>query len=86
LKGFVNKNTDYVVQEVRESKQLFYLLGKSRTKKLTKEEQKLVNEQLIDIFKTIPAFVIIALPFTFITLPTLLSLLPNKAFPSSFQE
>jgi hypothetical protein len=40
----------------------------------------------MDILKTIPAFVIIALPFTFITLPTLLALLPKSAFPSSFQE
>ncbi len=86
LKSYIDKNKHYVVQEVRESKELFYLLGKSRTTTLTIEEQKIVNEQLIDIIKTIPAFVIIALPFTFITLPTLLAILPKKAFPSSFQE
>ena len=86
LKGFIDKNKNYVVQEIKESKELFYLLGKSRTSSLTIEEKKIVNEQLIDILKTIPAFIIIALPFTFITLPTLLALLPPKAFPSSFQE
>lgn len=86
LKLFVNRNKDYVVQEIRESKELFYLLGKSRTNTLTDLEKNIVNEQLIDIIKTIPTFVIIALPFTFITLPTLLALLPKKAFPSSFQE
>ena len=86
LKGFIDKNKNYVVQEVQESKELFYLLGKSRTKELTEHEKRIVNEQLIDILKTIPAFIIIALPFTFITLPTLLALLPPKAFPSSFQE
>ena len=83
---FINKNKDYVVQEVKESKELFYLLGKSRTNKLTEYEKGIVNEQLIDILKTIPAFVIIALPFTFITLPTLISLLPKNAFPSAFHE
>ncbi len=86
LKGFINKNKDYVVQEIKESKELFYLLGKSRTTKLTKLEKRMVNEQLIDILKTIPAFVIIALPFTFITLPMLLSILPKTAFPSAFRE
>jgi len=86
LKGYVNKNKDYVVQEIQESRELFYLLGKSRTKTLTDKEKVIVNQQLIDILKTIPAFVIIALPFTFITLPTLLAILPKKAFPSSFQE
>ena len=86
LKGFVSKNKDHVVQEIRESKELFYLLGKSRTTALTEVEKKIVNEQLIDILKTIPAFVIIALPFTFITLPTLLAILPKNAFPSAFQE
>ncbi|GJM30695.1 MAG: hypothetical protein DHS20C17_33300 [Cyclobacteriaceae bacterium] len=86
LKNYININKDYVVQEIQESRELFHLLGKSRTNTLTEVEKKIVNEQLIDILKTIPAFVIIALPFTFITLPTLLALLPKNAFPSSFRE
>jgi hypothetical protein len=86
LKGFVIKNKEYVIQEIRESKELFHLLGKSRTNTLTDIEKKIVNQQLVDIFKTIPAFIIIALPLTFITLPTLLAILPKSAFPSSFQE
>jgi hypothetical protein len=86
LRGFINKNKEYVVQEIQESRELFFLLGKSRTETLTEVEKSIVNEQLIDILKTIPAFVIIALPFTFITLPTLLALLPKSAFPSSFRE
>jgi hypothetical protein len=86
LKHYLDKNKHYVVQEIKESKELFFLLGKSRTEGLTELEKRIVNEQLIDILKTIPAFVIIALPFTFITLPTLLALLPKSAFPSSFQE
>jgi hypothetical protein len=86
LKGFIDKNKFYVIQEIRESKELFRLLGKSRSTTLTEEEKIIVNEQVIDILKTIPAFVIIALPLTFITLPTLLALLPKNAFPSSFQE
>ena len=86
LKGFVNKNKGHIIQEIKESKELFYLLGKSRSNKLTKAEKSIVKEQLVDILKTIPTFVLIALPFTFITLPMLLSLLPKTAFPSAFQE
>ena len=86
LKVFIYKNKDYVVQEINESKELVSLLGKSRKTSLSEDEKKIVSEQLMDILKTIPAFVIIALPFTFITLPILLSLLPKTAFPSAFQE
>ena len=86
LKGFVNKNKEYVIQEVQESKELVILMNKSRTKPLTPDEKAKVRQQLIDILKTVPTFVIIALPFTFITLPILLSLLPKSAFPSAFQE
>ncbi|MDH3711462.1 MAG: LETM1 domain-containing protein, partial [Cyclobacteriaceae bacterium] len=86
LKSFINKNKDYVVQEIRESKELVALLGKSRKNALTETEKQVVSEQLMDILKTIPTFVIIALPFTFITLPIMLSLLPKSAFPSAFQE
>lgn len=42
--------------------------------------------QLIDILKSIPAFVIIALPGSFLTLPILLKVLPKGAFPSGFQD
>ncbi len=86
LQVFIHKNKDYVVQEIQESKELVRLLGKSRKYELNTKEKDIVNQQLMDILKTIPPFVIIALPFTFITLPIMLSLLPSKAFPSAFQE
>lgn len=86
LKSFINKNKDYVVQEIRESQELMTLLGKSRKTTLTEDEKRVVSQQLMDVLKTIPTFVIIALPFTFITLPVMLSLLPKNAFPSAFQE
>jgi len=86
LKSFINKNKDYVVQEIQESKELVALLGKSRRTTLTEAEKQVVTKQLRDILKTIPPIVIIALPFTFITLPIMLSILPPSAFPSAFQE
>ena len=86
LKHVVVKNTKAVEQELRESKELMQLLLKANKGKLNPEEQKKVKAQLIDILKTIPTFVIIALPGTFITLPLLIKLLPKSAFPSAFSE
>ncbi len=82
----LNKNKNAIAQEIRESKELMHLLKKQKTEELTEEEKRKVHEQLIDILKTIPAFVIIALPFTFITLPVLMSILPKSVFPSAFTE
>jgi hypothetical protein len=73
-------------QEIHESKELIELLHKSRKTELSPEEKKKVRMQLIDILKTLPAFVIIALPGTFLTLPILLKILPKSAFPSAFQD
>ncbi len=82
----VNLNKERVVQEINESKELMALLAKSRKEQLTTQEKEAVRQQLLDILKLIPAFVIIALPFTFITLPLLLKILPKEAFPSAFQD
>ncbi len=82
----LNKNKNAIAQEIRESKELVHLLKKQKTEDLTEEEKRKVHEQLIDVLKTIPAFVIIALPFTFITLPVLISILPKSVFPSAFTD
>ncbi len=86
LGKLVLKNKDRLAQEIRESKELVQLLNKSRTAPLTDIERVKVRERLIDILKVIPTVVIIALPFTFITLPIMLKLLPRSAFPSAFQD
>ena len=86
LKYILVKNKDRVAQEIRESQELMTLLNKSRKQQLTKVEQAKVREQLIDIIKIMPTVIIIALPFTFITLPILLSLMPKSSFPSAFQD
>jgi len=86
LKYILVKNKDRVAQEIRESQELMALLNKSRKQQLTKEEQAKVREQLIDIIKIMPTVIIIALPFTFITLPILLSVMPKSSFPSAFQD
>lgn len=82
----LNKNKNAVVQEIRESKELMQLLRKMTREKLSEKEKEMVRMQLLDILKTLPTFVIIALPGTFITLPLLIKLLPASAFPSAFSE
>ncbi len=82
----VKKNKDSLLQEIRESKELFELVERSKKESLTEEEKEKVRIQMIDVLKTIPAFVIIALPGTFLTLPILLKILPKEAFPTSFQD
>ena len=86
LGKLILKNKDRLAQEIRESKELVELLNKSRSTQLTDTERAKVREQLIDLLKVIPTVVIIALPFTFITLPVMLKLLPKSAFPSAFQD
>ena len=80
------KNKKAVEKEIRESKELMELLRKSMKEELTDKEKEKVKAQLIDVLKTIPTFVIIALPFTFITLPLMIKLLPKSAFPSAFSD
>lgn len=78
------KNKKAIVQEMNESKELMVLLHKMTQEALTEDEKYKVKAQLLDILKTLPTFVIVALPGTFITLPLLLNILPKKAFPSAF--
>lgn len=82
----VNKNKKMISTEIKESKELMELLKKSTKEELTPEEQILVRNQLIDILKILPTFVIIALPGSFLTLPLLMKILPDSALPSAFRK
>ncbi|HET8861111.1 DUF533 domain-containing protein [Marivirga sp.] len=82
----LKKHKGSIAQEIKESKELWHLFEKSKTQTLTDEEQEKMRAQLIDILKSIPAFVIIALPGSFLTLPLLMKILPKSVFPSGFQD
>jgi DnaJ-domain-containing protein 1 len=82
----LQKHKDSIAEEIKESKELWYLFDKSKTEELSEEEKEKMRIQLIDILKSIPAFVIIALPGSFLTLPLLLKILPKSVFPSGFQD
>jgi hypothetical protein len=48
------------------------------------DEKEKVRAQLIDVLRTIPAFVVLAMPMAFLTVPILMKVLPKNLFPSSF--
>ncbi len=81
----IQRNKSRVVKEVQNSKELMLLIGKSRKRALTIEEQKRIQVLLLDILKTIPSFAIFILPGGAILLPLFAKILPNL-LPSSFDD
>ena len=79
------RNSKRLQKELSESKELVYLLSKSAVKDLTKEEKKKVQNQLMDVFKSIPSLAIFILPGGAVLLPIFIKLIP-KLLPSSFDE
>jgi hypothetical protein len=86
MSNVISKNQERIGTEIKESKELMDLLIKATKTDLSEEEQIKVRAQLIDILKTLPTFVIIALPGSFLTLPLLLKILPKSILPSAFHD
>ncbi|HEX9842937.1 MAG TPA: LETM1 domain-containing protein [bacterium] len=82
----IRKNLHRLVQEIRETQELYSLLMKSTHMALSVEEKRKVRQQLLDILKTIPALAIFSLPGGALILPVLIRLLPFNLLPSSFEE
>jgi hypothetical protein len=83
----ITKNKSRIIQEISDSKELIALLAKSSQTKLSKEEQKKVRTQLLDILKVIPSIAIFMLPAGTLLLPLIIKILPKKLlFPSSFMN
>lgn len=81
----IRRNSKRLIKEIRQSKELMYLLTKSTYTDLSKEEQKELQFQLIDILKTIPSLAIFLLPGGAILLPLFAKLIPN-IIPSAFDD
>ncbi|WP_373519302.1 LETM1-related biofilm-associated protein [Pricia sp.] len=79
------RNSKRLQKELSESKELVFLLSKSTVKDLTVEEKKKVQNQLMDVFKSIPSLAIFILPGGAVLLPIFIKLIP-KLLPSSFDE
>lgn len=79
------RNSKRLQKELSDSKELVTLLSKSTVRDLSPEEKKKVQNQLIDIFKSIPSLAIFMLPGGAVLLPIFIKLIP-KLLPSSFDE
>ncbi len=81
----ISRNSKRLLNELRESKELMILLSKSTMRDLSEEEQKKVQDQLIDIFKSIPSLAIFMLPGGALLLPLVIKFIP-KLLPSAFDD
>lgn len=81
----LSRNADKLANELKESKELVALIGKSTHSDLSKAEKEKVKTQLADLGKTIPALTLFMLPGGAIILPLVLKIIPNL-IPSAFRE
>lgn len=81
----ISRNSKRLYQELKDSKELMILLSQSTVRDLSGEEQKKVQDQLIDIFKSIPSLAIFMLPGGALLLPLVVKFIP-KLLPSAFDE
>ena len=85
VKKLILRNSKRLLKELSQSAELVGLLSKSTVRDLTVEEKKKVQNQLLDIFKSIPSLAIFILPGGAILLPICIKLIP-KLLPSAFDE
>lgn len=81
----ISRNSKRLYQELKDSKELVILISQSTIRDLNKEEQKKVQEQLLDIFKSIPSLAIFLLPGGALLLPLVVKFIP-KLLPSAFDD
>ena len=71
--------------EIKESKELMDLIGKSTIRELSTEEKDQFKTQFYDILKSMPSLAIFLLPGGAILLPIVIKLFPDL-LPSAFKE
>jgi len=81
----ISRNSKRLTNELKESKDVLVLLSKSTVRELTDAEQKKVQDQLLDIFKSIPSLAIFMLPGGALLLPLVIKFIP-KLLPSAFDD
>lgn len=81
----LGRNKDKLATELKQSKDLIYLIKKSATEELTKEEKEVVKTQFLDIVKSMPSLAIFMLPGGALLLPLVLKIIPDLV-PSAFRD
>ena len=82
----IRRNSEKIVQEIRETGELAQLLARCAQHSLSTDEKDRMHEQIIDLCKIVPALAVFALPGGALLLPILHRLLPFDLMPSSFQD
>jgi hypothetical protein len=85
IKELLSKNKKRLLIELQQSKEVVFLIKKATTTSLTEVEKKKVIDQLLDIFKSIPALAVFMLPGGALLLPLLIKLIPD-ILPSAFRD
>ena len=80
----LGRNKDKFINELKDSKELIFLVNKSFQKELTLEEKEKVKNQFKELAKSMPALAIFMLPGGMILLPIILKIIPDL-IPSAFQ-
>ncbi len=81
----ITRNSKRLIKELSESKEAMTLLAQSTQRNLTDDEQKKIQSQLLDIFKSIPSLAIFMLPGGMLLLPLFVKFIP-KLLPSAFDD
>jgi len=81
----ISRNSKRLHRELSQSKELMILLTQSTLRELTEDEHKKVQNQLLDIIKTIPSLAIFILPGGALLLPLVIKFIP-KLLPSAFDD
>lgn len=81
----ISRNSKRLLIELKESKELVRLISQAAIRDLTKSEQKKINAQLLDLFKSVPSFAIFMLPGGALLLPLFIKFIP-KLLPSAFDD
>jgi hypothetical protein len=81
IRILAEKNAMRLSTELQGKSNLKALLEKSKAQDLTDDEAAELKNDLIEVLKKVPTFVIIGLPTTFLTLPMLLKILPGNIIP-----
>tara|TARA_B100001287_G_scaffold274728_1_gene280678 strand:- start:4421 stop:5701 length:1281 start_codon:yes stop_codon:yes gene_type:complete len=81
----LGRNKEKLLSEIKESKELMDLIGKSTVRDLSAEEKEQFRTQFYDILKSMPSLAIFLLPGGAILLPIVIKLFPDL-LPSAFKE
>jgi len=81
----LGRNKEKLFSEIKQSKGLMDLVGKSSIRELSTDEKKQFKNQLYDILKSMPSLAIFMLPGGAILLPLVIKLFPDL-LPSAFKE